>query len=261
MQEVQYKTLDKGITATVTFYNLSQRGTWGVQSLNIWLWLRSWSHGLWVQVPHWMSLSPTSGEPCFSLCPSWVSLSLSSSLSFSLVLSLSAPHSLVPSLPLSLKKKKKKKKIQPLRKANDRLRLLLVETVVQNYSFLEKGRIFIGMYTFSLYRQGIELSMERCTDIWVVSQQKYAISSLSLGSFLTPFSIPLPFLSIPAHYVFPICWCSSRSLIWKAVSATQFCQWSSIQNLNVYLRPCPFLSDSTEMDSGILIKQIIFSLG
>ena len=63
---------------------LLQQGTWVAHLLSIWLWLKSWSHSLWVQVQHRVSTSPlqVAGEPHFSLslppslCPSWDSLPL-----------------------------------------------------------------------------------------------------------------------------------------------------------------------------------------
>ena len=73
--------------------------------LSIRLWLRSWSHGSWVQAR--VGLCADSSEPgaCFRFC---LSVSLSLSLSYSLSLSVPPPLMCMCSLTLSLKKQKKK---------------------------------------------------------------------------------------------------------------------------------------------------------
>ena len=106
---------------------------------------------------------------------------------------------------------------QPPSKANDMLSLLLIDIIFQNYSLLDKGRIFISIYIFFLYRQGTELSMEHSTALRTISQQKCIVSSLPSISFLASLSIPLPFFMIPTCWTFPVCFSSQSSLLWEAV--------------------------------------------
>ena len=63
-----------------------------LSQLRIWLQLRSWSQSWYIQAPFWMSLSPASGDPCFSLFLSLFAPHGNPSLS--------VPHSLVLSLSL-----------------------------------------------------------------------------------------------------------------------------------------------------------------
>ena len=83
---------------------VSQQGTWVAQSLSISLWLRSWSHSLWVPFPHQMSSCAAS----VSMRPRWASLLLLSASQGMLSFSLPLTRILSFSLPRPPQKKKKR---------------------------------------------------------------------------------------------------------------------------------------------------------